>query len=242
MSMAGTAERGAEVATETVQFPSDGVAIRAFLAGPAAASGPSPAVLVIHEWWGLNDHIQDIARRFARAGFVALVPDLYSRHGNKVTKDSAEAAVLMNALSAQLSLRDLNTAVQYVKTLPGVDPLRIGAVGFCMGGTFTLTLATHNSDVKAAVPFYGKVPPLETMDYLLCPVLYHWGAKDGWVTRQEVDRLRQGLEQFGKPGRVCIYPEADHAFFNDTRPEVYRQTDAQLAWDRTLEFLGEHLR
>jgi carboxymethylenebutenolidase len=110
-----------------------------------------------------------------------------------------------------------------------------------MGGTLALTIAGHNSDLKAAVAFYGKVPPIETMEYLVCPVLFHHGAKDGWVTKQEVDRLRQGLEQFGKPGEVASYPQADHAFFNDTRPEVYRKDDAAEAWRRTLQFLANHL-
>lgn len=229
------------VASEPVQFLSDGFTIKAFLARPASAAGTFPAVLVTHEWWGLNDHIKDIARRFADAGFVALAPDLYSRLGYKVTKDPSEAANLMSALSSQASLRDLNVATTYLKTYAVTDPLRIGIVGFCMGGTLALTMATHNSDLKAAVPFYGKVPPIETLDSLLCPVLYHYGAKDQWVTQQEVDRLAQGLKQYGKPGTVAIYPDADHAFFNDTRPEVYRAEDAKRAWERTLQFFREHL-
>ncbi len=229
------------VNSETVQFTNDAFTIRAFLAEPPVAKN-APAVVIIHEWWGLNDHIMDIARRFANEGFIALAPDLYSRLGNKVTKDPNEAAGLMNALSSQAALRDLNAATTYLKQRPSVDPLHIGVVGFCMGGTLSLTQACHNSDVKASVVFYGKVPPIETFDYLLCPVLYHYGAKDGWVTKQEVERLQQGLKQFGKPGTVHIYPQADHAFFNDTRPEVYRAEDAKLAWDRTLQFFRQHLR
>ena len=231
-----------EVATSQVQFQSDGVAIKGFLAQPAAARGLLPAVVVIQEWWGVNDHLKDIAQRFAREGYVALAPDLYSRQGSKVTKDAQEAARLMEGLSSQVGLRDLNTAVNYLKAQPFVERTRIGTVGFCMGGTFALTLATHNSDIKASVPFYGKVPPIETLDYLLCPILYHYGAKDGWVTKQEVERLREGLEKFGKPGEVYLYyPEAGHAFFNDTRPDAYRAADATLAWQRTLGFFAEHL-
>ena len=232
----------ATVTTSTVEFPSDTFTIKAFLARPADAKEQRPAMIVIQEWWGLNDHIKDIAQRFAREGYVALVPDLYSRLGYKVTKDAGEAAKLMESLSSQAALRDLNASTTYLKQQPFVDGLRIGAVGFCMGGTFALTMATHNSDLKAAVPFYGKVPPIETFRYLLCPVLYHYGAKDGWVTKQEVDRLQQGLAQHGKPGTVHIYPEAGHAFFNDTRSEAYRAQDAKLAWDRTIQFLQEYLR
>jgi len=232
----------ATVTSETIQFSSDGFTIKAFLARPAEASGRSPAVIILHEWWGLNDHIKEIARRFAQAGFAAAALDLYSRLGSKVTKDATEAAQLMNALSSQWALRDFNAATNHLKALPFIEPLELGVVGFCMGGTLALTMATHNSDLKAAAVFYGQVPPIETLDSLLCPVLYHYGAKDGWVTKQEVDRLAQGLAQYGKPGEVVTYPNADHAFFNDTRPEVYRKEDAERAWHRTLEFFEKHLR
>lgn len=236
MSASGTMPT---VASETVQFVSDQVTINAFLAHPAQRT-PAPAVVVIHEWWGLNDHIKDLARRFANEGYAALAPDLYSRLGHKVTSDSNEAAKLMSALSSQLALRDLNAAVQYLKRQPFVEPLSIGVVGFCMGGTLALTMATHNSDLKAAVIFYGKVPPIETLEYLLCPILYHYGEQDDWVTKQEVDRLRQGLTQFGKPGEVVTYP-CPHAFFNNTRPDVYREREAKQAWQRTLQFFKPHL-
>jgi len=231
----------AELVTGPAQFTSDQFTIKAFLARPAAR-GQWPAVIIIHEWWGLNDHIKEIAQRFAREGYAALAPDLYSRLGYKVTKDANEAANLMNALSSQAVLLDLNAATMYLKQQPFADPQRIGIIGFCMGGTFALTQATHNSDLKASVPFYGKVPPIETLNYLLCPVLYHYGAKDGWVTRQEVDRLKEGLAKYGKSGDVLIYPDAGHAFFNDTRPAAFRPDEAKQAWQRTLQFFGEHLR
>jgi len=228
------------IESHAVQFTSDHITINAFVAEPAQAKG-LPAVMILHEWWGLNDHIKDIAGRFAAEGFVGFVPDLYARLGGKVTKDANEAANLMNSLSSQLVLRDLNAATKFLKQRPSVDPINIGVIGFCMGGTLALNQAGHNSDLKAAVIFYGKVPPIETMDYLLCPILYHYGAKDGWVTKQEVDRLRDGLTQFGKPGEVVTYPNGQHAFFNDTRPDVYSQEDAGKAWRKTLEFFRRHL-
>ncbi len=230
-----------QVSTSTVEFTSDAFTIRGFLARPPPAAA-APAVVVIQEWWGVNDHIKDIAQRFAREGYVAFAPDLYSRLGYQVTKDATEAANLMAALSSQAALRDLNAAVQCLTQQPGVDNRRVGVVGFCMGGTFALTMATHNSDIKAAVSFYGKVPPVETFRYQLCPLLYHYAAKDGWVTSQEPARVQEGLTKYGKPGVVHTYPQADHAFFNDTRPDVYRADDARLAWERTLAFLRQHLR
>ena len=230
------------LSTTGVSFVSDDATITGFLAEPAASRTRGPAVVVLHEWWGLNDHIKHIARRFAEAGYVALVPDLYSRQGHQVTHDANEAAKLMDGLSSQLVLRDLNAATGFLKQQHSVDPWRLGVVGFCMGGTLAFNQAEHNSDLKAAVIFYGKVPPIESFDYLLCPILYHYGEQDGWVTKQEVERVRQGLAQYGKPGEVITYPNGAHAFFNDTRPDVYSERDARLAWDRTLQFFKRHLR
>ena len=215
---------------EQLEFPSDGYSIRAVLARPASRNGrDAPAVIVMHEWWGLTEHTKELLRRMAAAGFVALAPNLYSRQGYTVTQDPQEAAKLMNALESQTTLRDLNQTMQYLKARPEVDPLGIGVVGFSMGGTFAMLMAAHNSDVKACVPFYGKVPPIETINYFLCPIQYHHAVKDECVTGKEVATLRTGLEKYGKPGEVYAYPEADHGFFNAARPEAYREGDAKLA-------------
>jgi carboxymethylenebutenolidase len=230
----------AELVTSSVTFPGERISLAGFLARPSDPK-PKPAIVVIHEWWGLNDHIKDIASRFARESYVALAPDLYSRVGNKVTKDPNEAAKLMESLQSQDALKDLNAATRYLKTQPFVDELKIGAIGFCMGGTFTLMVAAHNSDIKAAVPFYGQIPPTDSLKYLLCPLLYIYGGQDGWIKKQDVERLQQGLKQYGRPGEVKIYPNCPHAFFNDTRPDVYRPNEAKDAWQRTLTFLKQHL-
>lgn len=230
----------ADLVVASVQFPGEGITIRGFLTRPQDTK-PKPAVVIIHEWWGLNDHIKDIAQRFAREGYVALAPDLYSRLGNQVTKDPQEAAKFMESLQSQDALKDLNATTRYLKTQPFTDPLKVGAVGFCMGGTFTLMLASHNSDIKAAVPFYGQIPPTDNLRYLVCPILYIYGGQDGWITKQDVERLKLGLQQFGRPGEVKIYPNCPHAFFNDTRQDAYRPSEAQDAWQRTLAFLAAHL-
>ena len=230
------------IASETVQFISDQTPIRAFLARPSQAPEPLPTLVILHEWWGLNDYTKELARRFAQVGYVALAPDLYSRQGHKVTTSPQEAADLMNNLSSQHVLRDLNCGTAYLKTQPFVDPQRIGMIGLSMGAILALTQASHSSELRAVVAFYGKVPPIESINYFTCPIMFHHAGKDTWVTSQEVERLKQGLEKFGKSGVVHLYPEADHAFFNESRPEVYRADDARLAWERTLQFLGEHLR
>ncbi len=230
-----------DVATSPVSFPGHQVTVTGFLARPPDAK-PKPAVIVIHEWWGLNDHIKDIVQRLTREGYVAVAPDLYSCLGHPVTKDPAEAAKLMERLPSQQALKDLNATASYLKTLPFVDPLKFGVIGFCMGGTFALMMASHNSDIKASVPFYGQIPPTDSLKYVVAPILYIHGGQDQWIPQREAERLAQGLKQFGKPGEVKIYPDCPHAFFNDTRPDVYRPQQAKDAWQRTLRFLGTYLK
>ena len=231
------------ILTESVQYPGDGIPVPGFLA--RQASQPefgAPAILLLHEWWGLNEQIKGLARRFAEAGFAALAPDLYSRQGRKVTADPQEASALMSALSSQWMLRDLNQVTRHLRSQAFIDPARVGVVGFSMGGLLALDLAGHHSDLKAVSAFYAKVPPVESVSYQLAPVQIHHAGKDAWVTRKEVDAFRLGLEQNGKSGEIFIYPEADHGFFNETRPEVYRAQDAALAWSRTVQFLQTHLQ
>jgi len=227
---------------EPVSFLSDGVAIKGFLAKPTHVPTAAPAVILLHEWWGLNDEVRERARRLAREGYVTLAVDLYSRQGSKVTTAPQEAAALMNAVSSQHVLRDLNAATRWLKEMRAVDPLRIGIVGYSMGGTLALTQAGHNSDLKACVVYYGKVPPIESFRYFLCPIQYHYGAKDQWVTKKEVDLLRDGLAQQGKPYEIHTYPQADHGFANEALRDAYRREDAALAWQRTMAFLQTHVR
>lgn len=230
----------ASIAEETLQFANDGFTIRAFLARPMDRPGRLAAVVVLHEWWGLNAHAVDIGNRFAAEGYVAAVIDLYSRQGHKVTQNPAEAGQLMSALSTQGALRDINALVSRLKAMPFVDGQRLGIVGFSMGGSLALIMAQHNSDFKAAVAFYGKTPPIENVDSFLCPIQFHDAAKDEWVTRKEVDALRESLLKNGKSAELIRYPEADHAFFNDSRPEVFRRQDAEQAWRATLAFLQRY--
>src|SRR3989338_7644965 len=203
----------AAITGEMIQFANDGFTIRAYLVRPADRPGRLPAIVLLHEWWGLNEHVVDVARRFAAEGHVAAAIDLYSRQGYKVTQSPQEASQLMAALSTQGALRDINALAGELKARPMVDGQRLGIVGFSMGAAIALIMAQHNPDFKAAVAFYGKVPPLETVDAFLCPVLFHDAGKDAWVTRKEVDGLREGLRQQGKPAQVERYPEAGHGFF-----------------------------
>ncbi|MBQ26910.1 MAG: carboxymethylenebutenolidase [Nitrospiraceae bacterium] len=230
-----------QVKDSTVQYQGDGVTITAYLVKPQGVSN-APSIIVIQEWWGLNDHIKDIARRLARCGYIAIAPDLYSRLGNPITTDADEAGRLMTALQQEDGLKDLNATIAYLKTVPEVDASRIGTMGFCMGGSYALILPTINASIKAAVSFYGQVPDPDTpLQKLHAPVLYIYGEDDGWITHDHVDRLRGALHAYGKTGEAKTYPKAPHAFFNDTRPDVYKSEEAADAWNRTLAFFSQHL-
>jgi len=216
-------------------FTADGKKIDGYLAQPTA--GSSAALIVIQEWWGLNRHIEEITERYARAGFIAAAPDLY--HG-VTTKDSGEASKLMSGLDQAQALDDLQTLTKALRARPGVTA--VGVTGFCMGGTFALLLPCHTK-LEASVPFYGDVPTdTSLIANLSCPVLFIGGEKDEWITVEKMKRLDAALRQHGKEGEVKIYRDAPHAFFNDTRPEVYRAPDAQDAWNRAIEFFNRHLR
>ncbi|MGE3154325.1 MAG: dienelactone hydrolase family protein [Nitrospiraceae bacterium] len=224
-----------------VQYPGEGGTIRALLVSEAAKE-PRPTIIVVQEWWGLNDHIKDIARRVAREGYVAIAPDLYSRFGHVVTTNANEAGQLMNKLKQEDGLNDLVATVTYLRLAPEVDAGRIGVIGFCMGGSYTLMLPCVSRDIRAAVPFYGQVPnPDNPIQNLACPILYIYGEDDGWITRADVQRLAGALKKYGKAGEIKTYPGATHAFFNDTRKEVYRPAEAQDAWGRAVAFFRQHL-
>lgn len=231
----------ARAASEIVRYTSDGATLDAFLAEPVLATGASPAVLVLHDWWGLTDHVKGVAKRFANEGFVALTPNLYSRLGRQAAATAQEASSLMGQLSSQATLRDLNAAVQWLKQRADVDPLRLGLIGFSMGGTFALTQAIHNSDLQAVVAFYGKTPPAESLPRLLRPVLFIHAGQDAWVNQIEVDQFREGLAKTGKPAEIVRYANCGHGFFNEAQSE-HHQDAAEDAWRRTLEFLGKYLR
>jgi carboxymethylenebutenolidase len=224
-------------ATETT-FPAstaDGQSVQAYVARPAATT-PAPAIVLIHEWWGLNPHLKDIAERFARAGFITAAVDLYD---GAVTTDFQEAGKLMSGLDPAQALAKLKTVVEQLRASSEVTS--VGVTGFCMGGVYTL-LTACNVPVAAAVPFYGMPDDLSCLANLSCPVLFFGGEKDQWITVEKMNRLQEAFAQYGKEGAVKIYAGADHAFFNDTRSEVYSAADAADAWQRTLAFFRQHLK
>ncbi|HWD53749.1 MAG TPA: dienelactone hydrolase family protein [Acidimicrobiales bacterium] len=224
-----------------IEFPSNGSTAGGYLAVPENGNGPG--VVVIQEWWGLVDHIKDVCDRFAAAGFVALAPDLY--HGHKVVPgEPDEAGKAMMAMKMDQAARDLSGAVDELLRRSAADT--VGVIGFCMGGGLALVLATQRPDaVAAVVPCYGIVPwPDAQPDYaaMSAAVLGHYAEKDEYFTPEMANELAARLRELGKSVEIIVYPGADHAFFNDTRPEVYDADASAALWDRSLAFFSEHLK
>jgi carboxymethylenebutenolidase len=197
-----------------------------------------PGLIVVHEWWGLTDHIKEIADRFAAEGFVVIAPDLY---GGKATKDPDEAGKLMQGLDQKKAVEILGAAVEQLKSQEKVRPDSIGITGFCMGGTYALLLPCVNRDIKASAPFYGDVPPDDVLKDLSAPVLCIGAENDPWITKEKMRRLEEALKKFNKAGEVKVYNGVGHAFFNDTRPEAYDREAARDAWANVLRFFRENL-
>jgi carboxymethylenebutenolidase len=212
--------------------------VRGYLATPA--SGRGPGVLVIQEWWGLVDHITEVCDRFAREGFVALAPDLYR---GESTSDPDAAGRLMMGLEIPRAARDLDGAVQALRAEPGTEGPKVGAVGFCMGGQLALFAATRNPAIGAVVDFYG-IHPNVTLDLsgLQAAVLGIFAEHDTFVPPEAARKLEADLRAAGKRAVCEVYPGVGHAFFNDTRPDVYDAQAAARAWSDTLAFLRAELR
>lgn len=225
------------MAGRMIEFKSNGGTTSGYLSTPE--SGEGPGVVVIQEWWGLVPHIKDVADRFASEGFVALAPDLY--HGD-VARSPDEAGKMMMALNISQTEKDLRGAVQYLLDDEATTGERVGTIGFCMGGALSLYAASKNTQVGACVVFYGIHPKVgPDFDNLRAPVLGIFAEKDKSVTPDAVRALEETMREHGKSIETRIYPGTDHAFFNDTRPEVYDAAAAADAWRRTIEFLRKHL-
>jgi len=219
-----------------VDFPSNGGTTQGYLATPA--SGKGPGVLVIQEWWGLVPHIKRVADRFAAEGFAALAPDMY--HG-KTADEPDGAGKLFMALNIAQTEKDLRGAAAYLA--PHSSTSKIGAVGFCMGGQLALFAGTVNPNVGAVVDFYGIHPNVKP-DYskLSGPVLGLFAEKDGFVTPQTAREVDAAIKKAGKSSEFHVYPNVDHAFFNDDNKAAYNKPAADDAWRRTLAFFRQHVK
>lgn len=219
--------------TEMLSFDTANGPAHAYAAIPDVPAGK--CVIVIQEYWGLNDHIKDIAGRYAGEGFVAVAPDLYR---GKLAKDPAEAGVFMQALSSEDGLDIIKNTIDSAAL--AFDISHFGITGYCMGGTFALLAACELEGLSAAAPFYGDIPSDDILQKLTTPTIFISATKDGWINTEKVARLEDAAERFELPIHSVKY-EADHAFFNNTRPEVYIESAAQDAWALVVGFFNDKL-
>jgi carboxymethylenebutenolidase len=219
--------------TETLSFDTANGPTSAYIAMPDG--GGEKAVVVIQEWWGLNDHIKDIADRYAGEGFTAIAPDL---NRGKIAADSSEASEMMHALKIDDGLDTIKNAIDAAAL--SYDISHFGITGYCMGGTFALRAACELDGLAAAAPFYGDIPEDEVLQKLRIPTVFISGTRDGWITPEKVAALEDAAARFALPLESIKY-DADHAFFNDTRPEVYDASAASDAWARVIAFFKDNL-
>jgi carboxymethylenebutenolidase len=219
---------------QNVTFPSNGGEAHGYLAVPASGSGPG--LVVIQEWWGLTTHMAQITDRFAEAGFVALAPDLY---GGATTHDAGEASKLMQELPTEAAAVELRGAVDFLLGHDAVTGTAVGAVGFCMGGGFVLSLAAQEgARIAAAVPYYGVLQETPDFSGLTAKVQGHYGEKDDFVPVEAVNGTADAIASAtGTRPEIHFYP-AGHAFMNDENLlGTYDPDQATVAWDRTIAFL-----
>lgn len=192
-------------------------------------------VILIHEWWGINDHIRDLAGRYAKEGYVCVAPDLYR---GRIATDTTEASALMQALQIDDGIETIRKALDVAAETYRVK--RFAITGYCMGGTFALRAACEMPELAAAAPFYGDIPEEGVLGKLKVPTLFIAGKRDAWINEAKVDQLRAASAKHNLPLEIVSY-DADHAFFNDTRPQVYDAAAAADAWRRVLELFGKCL-
>jgi carboxymethylenebutenolidase len=226
------------VTAKEVNFDSQGESIMGYLAEPAEP-GTYPAVLVCHENRGLNDHIKDVARRFAKTGYVALAIDLLSREGGTASRDPDEVPGLLSAVDPERHVNDFISGYGYLQSLGSVEAQRIGMTGYCFGGGITWRVATALPTLKAAVPFYGPAPELDQVPNIKAAMLGVYAEQDDRVNAGK-DALEQALKDAGMTYQMNVYSGVGHAFHNDTG-ERYVEAQATQAWMDTLAWFEKYL-
>jgi len=224
---------------KTVSYKSGDETVHGVLFTPKG-KGPFPALVVIHEWWGLVPWVKEQAAKLSDQGYVTLAVDLYR---GKATDSPEVAHELMRGLPEDRANRDLLAAVQYLKSLKNVKPAKIGSIGWCMGGGYSLDLAIADPTLAADVINYGHLATDPArLQQIHAPLLGLFGAQDKGIPPADVHKFEQDLQQMGKKIDVTIYPDAGHAFQNPDNKAGYRPADTADAWNRTLEFLAATLK
>lgn len=240
----------AGLAAGQVMIRSAGADLPAYFARPAKSDKPLPVILVVQEIFGVHEHIQDLCRRLAKAGYLAVAPELYFRQGDP--RQFIDISELMSKLVSQVPdkqvLADLDSTVQWA-VQHGGDGKRLGITGFCWGGRITWLYAAHNPALKAGVAWYGRltnsktanqpIHPLDVAGKLHAPILGLYGGQDGSIPLSTVEDMREALKAAGKPSEIVVYPQAGHAFNADYRPS-YKAKAAQDGWQRMLEWFRKN--
>ncbi len=224
--------------TEFIHYPGATGQIKAYLAYPDKGN-KFPAVLVIHEIWGLNEHILDVTRRFAKEGFLAMAPDALSPEGGTPEDNQEKAISMMRGLDQAETVKNFVAAVEFLKTNP-LSTGKVGCTGFCWGGGMTNQVAVNCPDLDAAVPYYGMQPSAEDVEKINAPIMAHYGATDERIDAG-IPAFEEALKKYHKDYKIYIYEGAGHAFNNDTNKERYNEKAAKLAWKRTIDFFREKL-
>jgi carboxymethylenebutenolidase len=222
-----------------VSYKSGDETVKAILYTPAG-SGPFPGIVVIHEWWGLNDWVKEQASQLADQGYAALAIDLYR---GKVADNRDTAHELSRGLPEDRALRDLHAAVEYLKSQSNVKKDRIGSIGWCMGGGYSLDVALQEPTLTATVINYGHLATdPAALGKINAAILGNFGGQDQGIPPADVKKFEESLKQAGKKVDIKIYPDAGHAFENPNNKGGYRSDDAADAWKRTVTFLASTLK
>jgi len=224
--------------SEFVNYPAPKTEMKAFLAHPNK-DGKFPAVIVIHENRGLQPHIQDVAKRFAQEGFLAVAPDGLTPVGGTPEDDQALAAQRIGQLNNEDTINNFVAAVKYLKTHPRSTG-KVGCTGFCWGGAMTNNVAVNAPDLDAAVPYYGRTPATEDVAKIIAPIMAHYAGNDPGINAG-IPAFEEELKKQHKEYQIFIYEGAGHAFNNDSNPDRYNAEAAKLAWGRTVSFFKSKL-
>jgi carboxymethylenebutenolidase len=222
-----------------VSYKSGDETVNALLYTPQG-KGPFPAVVVIHEWWGLNDWVKEEASKLADQGYVALAIDLYR---GKVATTPDEAHEIMRGVPQDRADRDLLAATSFLRSQKNVDPKRVGSIGWCMGGGYSLDLALEDPKLKAAVINYGHLATEDSsLKKIDAAILGIFGGQDRGIQVTDVNKFEAQLKALGKTVEIHIFPDAGHAFENPNNKAGYRADDAAQAWKFTVDFLAKYLK
>lgn len=225
--------------SKTVSYKSGNESVQGILYTPAG-KGPFPALIVIHEWWGLNDWVKEQGSKLSDQGYVALAIDLYR---GKVATTPDEAHQIMRGVPEDRAKRDLHAAFEYLASQPKVKKDRIGAIGWCMGGGYSLDVALQEPTLAADVINYGHLATdAAALQKINAPILGIFGAQDKGIPPEDVRKFGEALDKMGKKIEIKIYDDAGHAFENPNNKEGYRAADAEDAWQRTIAFLAANLK